>query len=348
MFTALLSLTFTLLFAELASANFKRLAPVLEAWDQTKRNLAQAGAEPAKMDPSKLLWTGGWEKLAVLVWAFGTSIPLLAFAIAAHIFLDDPVRSGNFILGSAIGSNVIALSLAFGLILLSGPVTFFRVRSITSPVFLLLATVAFTYVSLNRRITPWEGVCLLILVVAYGFYFRRFSSEWKYYERAYSDQSLVESSEGILPVVAVLCMGAGFFFLSVLVAYPLVQELARAADASVHDEFSIGVHLVAFALSLPWLLRSVLSLQQSASARALTLTSISHACLLNVLLLPGIAAFLGLRELSTSMVAWYLPALLIYTGVFVSTLLIEKESGGALTWVLIASYLVYTGLWLFT
>jgi Ca2+/Na+ antiporter len=344
MFTAFLSLGLTLLFAELAAANFKRLAPVLEAWDQTKRDPAAIPLiEGVKIDPTKLLWVGGWEKLAALVWAFGTAIPLLAFAAAAHLFLEEPARSANLILGAAVGSNMIALSLAFGLILLSGPITFFRVRTMTSPVFLLLATVAFAFVCLNKRITLWEGGILLSLIVAYGFYFRRFSGEWKYYERAHAEHSLVESSEGILPVIAVFCMGAGFFLLSILVAYPLVQELSRSADASGRDPFRIGAHLVALALSLPWLLRSVWALQQSASAKALTLTSISHACLLNVLLLPGVAAFLGVNQLSSSLVAWYLPALFLYTGVFVSALLVEKETGGLLTWILILSYLVYTG-----
>lgn len=344
MLTAFLSLGLTLLFAELASANFKRLAPVLEAWDQTKRDPAAAPVEAGKIDPAILLWTGGWEKLAALVWALGTAIPLLAFATAAHLFLENPARSSNLILGAAVGSNVIALSLAFALILISGPITFFRVRTMTSPVFLLLATVAFAYVCLNQRISVWEGGILLLLVVAYGFYFRRFSSEWKYYERAHADHSLVESAEGILPVLAVFCMGAGFFLLAVLVAYPLVQELSANVDASGRDPFRMGSHLVALALSLPWLLRSALALQQSASGKALTLTSISHACLLNVLLLPGVGAFLGMEELSASLLSWYLPALFVYTAVFVSALLVEKESGGILTWVLILSYLVYTAL----
>jgi cation:H+ antiporter len=339
MLPSLLSLGFLLLFAEFASANFKRLAPVLEAWDQSKEGPAGIAAE---LTP--LRWLGGWEKLAVMVWALGVSIPLLAFALACHLFLQNPALAGNLILGSTVGANVISLSLGFGLVLLSGPITFFRVRSITSPVFLLLATVVFLYTCLDNRITVVEGFLLLLLIAAYGLYFRNLSSEWKYYERAFARQSLVESSEGFLPILALLCMGVGFFVLAVLVSYPLVTELGAMAGADGGGAFRIGAHLVAIALYAPWIARCLWASREGTTARAITLSSISHACLLNVLLLPALAAFLGAKDLAPSLFSLYLPALFIFTGIFVSTLLIEKEKGGRLPWILILFYLAYTGL----
>lgn len=341
MVAPLISLALLLLFAELASANFKRLAPVLEAWDLSKKRQI-----PAPLDGTVLLWKGGWEKMATIVWALGTSIPLLAFATACKLFLADKEEMGNLILGSAVGSNVIGLSLVFGLALLSGPITFFRVRTVTSPVFLLLVTVAFAYVCLNRSVSMFEGVFLLAMLVAYGFYFRRFSSEWKYYERTVAGQSFVESAEGILPFLALVCMGIGFFLLAVLVAYPFVQELDKIVGTG--DPFRTGVHLVAFALSLPWILRCILSIQESDTAKAITITSISHTCLLNVLLIPSLLSFFFHGNFSLAILTIHLPALLFLTGIFVSTLLIEKETGGFLTWILILSYLVYTGIGLAT
>lgn len=339
MVSAFLSLALLLLFSEFASANLKRLAPILEAWEQAKGSPGLAGTES-----NPFPWLGGWEKLAALFWAFGVSIPLLAFTISCHLFLADAVKAQNFILGATMGSNIIGLSLAFGFVLLSGPLTFFRLRSVTSPVFLLLATVIFTYVCLNRVISIGEACILLSLLAAYVLYFRRFSSEWKYYERTFSGQSLLESAEGILPVVAVFCMGIGFFLLAILVAYPFVQALDRFPLFESHDSFRVGAHFVAFLLAVPWLSRCLYSLKGGSTPKAITMTSISHACLLNVLFLPALAAFLGTRDLSVQMLSIYLPALLIFTGIFVSALLIEKEKGGKLPWVLIASYVVYTAL----
>jgi Ca2+/Na+ antiporter len=341
MLSAFLSLGFLLLFAEIASANFKRLAPVLEAWDQSKKMPGEAPGEP-----NKFFWLGGWEKLAAIIWAFGVSIPLLAFALACHFFLEDTALIGNFIVGSALGGNVICLSLGFGLVLLSGPLTFFRVRTMTSPVFLLLATVALIYASLNHRLSIWEGLILLCLVVAYGFYFRRFSSEWKHYERAFARQSLVDSTEGLLPILALICMGIGFFLLAVLVSYPFVTELGVWAREG-SDAFRLGAHIAAFALYAPWLFRCLLAIRQSPTGRAMTVSSIGHACLLNVLLVPALAAFLGARDLAPSMISLYLPAVFACTGIFAAALMIEKERGGKLSWALILFYLAYTGLGLF-
>lgn len=340
MVAPLISLALLLLFAELASANFKRLAPVLEAWDASKRNPAPV------LDGSKLLWKGGWEKLATIVWAMGTSIPLLVFATACKLFLSNKEEMGNLVLGSAVGSNIIGLSLLFGLALLSGPITFFRVRTVTSPVFLLLVTVAFAYTCLNKQLSVFEGTFLLVMLIAYGFYFRRFSSEWKYYERTVTGRSLIESAEGILPILALVCMGIGFFLLAVLVAYPFVTELDQMIGA--RDPFRFGVHLVAFALSLPWIIRCIFSIQESDTAKAITITSISHTCLLNLLLIPSILSLFFSGTFSVALLSIHLPALLFLTGIFVSTLLIEKETGGILTWILILSYLVYTGIGLAT
>lgn len=338
MISSVLSLMLLLLFAELASANFKRLAPVLEAWDHVKRGQAATTS-------TSIIFKDGWEKLAALVWAIGISIPLLTFTLACHFFLPDRNMAGNFVLGSMIGSNIIGLSVAFALVLLSGRITFFRVRSVSSPVFLLLATVAFTLVCLNKSISSLEGAALFLLIVAYVFYFRRFSSEWKYFERTFSGQSsLMESTEGFLPILAIICMGVGFFMLSVLVAFPFVQELGSLMQVRGGDAFRLGVHYVSFALSIPWLVRGLLSVNESDTAKAVTLTSISHACLLNVLFLPAMASFLGAHDLASGMISYHLPVLLLLTGIFVSTLLIEKESGGKLTWFLILFYLVYSGL----
>ncbi|MGZ3649727.1 MAG: hypothetical protein ACXVB9_00685 [Bdellovibrionota bacterium] len=339
MFAVLVSFGLLLLFADFSSANFKRLAPVLEAWDQSRAT--GAGGSPTEKNP--LPWIGGWEKLAAMVWAFALSIPLLAFALGCYLFLAEPVQAGNFIIGAAVGTNIIGLSLVFSLVLLSGPLTFFRVRSVSSPVFLLLASVVFAYACLDQRISVGEALIMLLLTVGYGLYFRRFSSEWKHYQRTFAGPSVLEATEGILPIVALLCMGIGFFLLAVLVSYPLVQELARKAQSSDLGSFRIGAHVVAFGVSLPWLIRCLLHVRSGTSSKALTITSIGHACLLNVLFLPALAALLGVRDLAPELLSVHLPVLLFLTGVFVSALLIEKEEGGKLPYFLIAGYLVYTG-----
>jgi len=93
---------------------------------------------------------------------------------------------------------------------------------------------------------------------------------------------------------------------------------------------------------LPWLARCIYHVRSGTTSKALTITSISHACLLNVLLLPALVALLGVRDLAPELLSVHLPALLTLTGIFVLALLIEKEEGGKLPYLLIAAYLVYT------
>ena len=338
MLGALISLFFLLVFSEFSSANFKRLAPILEAWDASKRL-------PNQEEPKLALpWNGGWAKGAALLWALGSSIPLLAFSLACHLFLKDKAIASNLMLGSMIGSNVIALSLALGMILVAGPITFFRLRTMTSPVFLLLATVAFSYACLNYRISRWEGAFLLLLSVGYGFYFRSYSSEWKYFERNHPNESILESSDGLLPIFAFFCLGIGFFVLALGSAYPFVLWIYEYVSGGIVSDTKAAVHLVAFLLSTPWLIRSLLSLRESTTGRALTLTSLTHSCMLNVLFLPGIMALIWGSTLAPRLLSLDIPVLLVYTGIFVSVLLIEKESGRILTALLSVSYLLYTGL----
>jgi Ca2+/Na+ antiporter len=339
MLTGIFSLALLILFSELASANMKRLAPVLEAWDQSRNQNPESTSEK---DP--IAWIGGWEKLAAAIWALGLCLPALAFSISSFLFLEDSNLAGNLMMGTALGGNVVGLSLGFGLLLVSGPLSFFRVRTITSPVFLLIATVVLIYICLNLEIRWMEGVLLLSLLVAYGFYFRRFSSEWKYYERAYVRQSLVESTEGIFPVLAVFCMGIGFFFIAVIAAYPLVATLNEWLSLGKFSAFQFGTHLIALALYLPMLVKSLFAPREGTTWKAMAISSISHACVLNVLLLPALGSFFGVFTLDTKILSFHLPMLFAVTSVFVSALLIEKEKGGKLPIVLLLSFVAYTVL----
>jgi Ca2+/Na+ antiporter len=329
---ALLSLGGLLIFAGMASANFKRLAPLLAAIERhntTEENQVLTGS----------LWMGSWGKLALLFWSIGISTPLLSFAISAYVFLPPGDTAGNLVMGATVGSNAILLTLGLSVIFLSGPLGFFRVRSVTSPVFLLLATVAFAYTCLDQRLSVWEGGLLLFLLLSYALYFRTFSSEWKQTEKNHLPS--VDATEGFLPLLALICLGVGFFLLSILAAYPLVRELGLRAPGE-YEASAIGAHGIGLTLALPWILSTARKASGNSSAKALALSSLSHSCLLNVLFLPAMVAFLGSGHLSHQLVALHIPVALLLTGVLVAVLLVEKEEGGRLPYALTGAYLAYS------
>jgi hypothetical protein len=325
--------------SELAAANFKRLAPVLEALEQKRSPGNQVEATE-----HTFLWAGGWEKLAVLCWALGSAMPYIAFSLGVLFFIPNQQTEGDLIVGLTMGANILALSLSFGLIMSRGHLSFFRIRSMTSPIFLLLATVAFSLVCINNRISRLEGATLVAIGISYGIYFRRFSSEWKSYERHHASRSLLEATEGIMPAVAVTCMGLGFTVLAVLFSYTFVRWTS-VSDVATHS--TLALHIVAPVLALPSILRALHTRKLSDTGTALTLTGITHVCLLNTLLLCGSIALVRPLVVNAALTRVDLAALLCLTGVFAATLMIEKERDHGLSWTLILAFLVYTGVGLF-
>src|SRR5690348_12550667 len=97
------SLILLLVFSELAAANFKRLAPILEAWDQKRKN--HDGKHP---EENENFWRGGWEKLAVLCWAFGSALPYIVFSLGALFFIPSQAIAGDLIVGITLGGNIVA------------------------------------------------------------------------------------------------------------------------------------------------------------------------------------------------------------------------------------------------
>lgn len=326
---AALSLIGLLLFSELSAASFRRLAPFLEAY---ARNVATDG------DPKR-----GWEKLALVSWAFAATVPLLAFCLCVIFFMDHQVHSSrSFILGAVIGSNVLSLGLLFGLILFSSPLSFFRIRTMNSPVFLFLGTLAFLITCLDNKISALEGIFLLILALAYAVYVRAFSTEWKFHQKL-SNDAAEEVAGGILSVVSIFCLAFGFLLFAILVAWPFASWLSVFGAKNQVSSVILGVHVIATILCFPWLVRTLFTLGSSDSQKARSISGITHSGILNVLLLPGFLALFQPLEVHPAMLGIDLPVLLFFTGLFVSTLMIEKQEGRALPAFILVAYLAYVG-----
>lgn len=329
------SLLLLIIFSELAAANFKRLSPVLEAWDQERKKSKLPNA-----DPSVLAWVGGWEKLAVLSWALGSALPYIVFSFAVLLFVPNSRDASTLILGSTLGGNIVALSLNFGLLLSRGPLNFFRIRTVTSPVFLLFAAVGFSVACLDYWISRGESLLLLLAAAAYVIYFRRFSSEWKSHIRQEASASLIESAEGTLPIVAIFCLSIGFTVFAILFSNSFVTWMSSGMGSL--EKSKLAVHIIAPVLALSSIFRALYSTTQSDSSKAITLTGIAHSCLLNTLFLCGIIALFRPLQVNLRFLRVDLSVLLVLTGIFVATLLIEKQRDRGLSWFLILAFLVYS------
>lgn len=317
----ILSLLGFLLFAELSAGSLKELAPKLSLWVSPKQ------------DGEK------WKKIALLFFSFAGAIPLLSFSIACLLFLEDKAElSVDLIAGAILGTNIIALALLFGLILYSSRLTFFRIRTMSSPVFLFLATMAFILVCLDRKISFVEGVFLWILAIVYSLYFRSFSREEKYYERHSRKNA---SKESFVSIFVYLSMHIIFFIASILSANAFVLWLADWLMENNYSSLLVGAKVIALLISLPWIIRVLFTLSKSDTQKAMSVTSITHICLTNILFLPGVLSLFWVIELSSSTVSTQLPILLFFTGIYTVTVLIEKQEGRMLPTFILFSYFIY-------
>lgn len=327
------SLLAQLTFSELSAACFRRLSPFLEAYS------GGIGEERTEKR--------SWDKLALVSWAFAGTIPLLSFCLTVIFFMDHHVHSTrSFIVGATIGSNIVGLGLLFGLVLFSSQLTFFRIRTMNSPVFLFLSTVVFLIACLDGKISLLEGVGLWLLALIYAFYFRAFSTEWKFYQRNANDAA-TESAGGLLSIIAILCMGFGFLLFAVVSAWPFASWLSVFGAENRFPSEVLGVHVIAGLLTFPWLVRVLFTLGSTDTQKARSISNITHTCLLNILFLPGILAIFQVLEISPAILRIDLPVLFFFTGCFASTLLIEKQEGRALPGFIICAYIVYVaaGAW---
>lgn len=329
---AAMSLLGLLAFSELSAACFRRLSPFLEGY--SKRTNPESSER-------------GWEKVALLSWAFAGTIPLLSFCLTVIFFMDHHVHSTkSFIVGATVGSNIIGLGLLFGLILFSSPLTFFRIRTMNSPVFLFLMTVVFLVTCLDGRISGWEGALLWIFAIIYAVYFRAFSTEWKVYQRNANDAA-TEVAGGLLSIISILCMGFGFFLFAIISAWPFAAWLSVFGAEHRFPSEVLGVNVIAGILTFPWLVRVLFTLGSSDTQKSRSISNITHSCLLNILFLPGILAIFQPLEISPAILRIDLPILFFFTGLFASILMIEKQEGRALPGFIILSYIAYVaaGAW---
>ncbi len=320
-----------MLFAELSAACLKRLAPFLTAWISQDSD--------GNSDPGELPST--WGRIAILAWAIGGMVPMLAFILAALLFLPDSRSTAiDLSIGATIGSNVIALGLLFGLILYSSRLTFFRIRTMSSPIFLFLGTFAFIMITLDSHISKIEGIVLWAMAIAYAFYFRSYSSDWRYYQRHTKDAAH-ELAGGFLPILSIICMGLGFFLFAVMVAYPFLQWLVVLGPSNSYSDLVLGTNFVALILAFPWIIRVLFTLGSSATQKAINVTHITHTCFLNLMLIPGVIAVLTPIDIPAELLQVDLPVLFFFTGVFAATVLIEKQQGRALPGLIILTYFIY-------
>jgi cation:H+ antiporter len=269
--------------------------------------------------------------VGLTVVAFATSSPELAVSVAAALRGQADIALGN-----VIGSNIANILLVLGLAATVRPLAVSRqLLSFDVPV-MIAASAAVMLLGFDGRIGPFEGVLLLLALVAYLVVLVRNS------RRAATARPLVDRSRNhiVLYIGQVL---AGLVAL-VLGAHWMVRGAVTLARALGVSELVIGLTVIAVGTSLPEIVSSAVA--SARGERDIAAGNVIGSNTFNLLFVLGAAAALAPEGISVSpgVLRFDLPvmigvAVLVVPVLFTRWLVTRWEGGLFLA--LYAAYLTY-------
>lgn len=243
----------------------------------------------------------------IILVGLGTSLPELASSLAA-----TAQGKGEVVVANIIGSNIANILLVVGLVALLSRYLLVKkgILSVDVP-FLLGGTAVFLIMAANGSISSVEGAVLLLLAVAYLFYYLS--------RREKKDFSRKEKKKLDIESLRQLVFGLGGL---VLAAHYLILSLSQLAFSLKVPESLIAVTALAIGTSLPELavsIRAVLAKQP-----AISLGNIFGSNIFNLLLVGGLSAIIRPLSLDPLMMKTGLPFLILATLLFVFSCAFKK------------------------
>ncbi|MCE9634108.1 MAG: calcium/sodium antiporter [Planctomycetes bacterium] len=292
------------------------------------------GAEALVRGASRIALRLGVPPLVIglTVVAFGTSAPEVGVSIDAARSGRDDVAFGN-----VIGSNTFNVLFILGASALVAPLVVARkLVRIDIPVMIGTSMLA-AWMASDLRVTLWEGVALLALLVVFTWATVRFSKNDP--EPAGAPVSDAPPPR-FLPNAAMAIAGLGLLMLGSSWFVDGASELARSFGV---DELTIGLTLVAAGTSLPEVATSILA--SIRGQRDIAIGNVVGSNIFNILGVLGAAAVAapdGLRVSQTA-VSFDTPVMLAAAAGCLPLAWTGFRIGRREGVVLLAMYLAYTG-----
>lgn len=223
--------------------------------------------------------------IGLTVVAFGTSAPELAVSVGASWRGETDLAVGN-----VVGSNIANILLVLGVAAAvgGGLVVAQRIVRIDVPIMLGLSVLVYL-LGLDNRLSRWEGivfVCLLVGYITWTVISSRRSTKAAVeteYDEALSEEKLRESSA--LADIGFVLLGLALLVVGSQALVEAATDIARALDVS---ELVIGLTVVAIGTSLPEVATSVMAAMRG--QRDLAVGNAIGSNLFNILAVLGLTA----------------------------------------------------------
>jgi len=240
--------------------------------------------------------------------AIGTSLPELSIAIAAALKGEGIISIGNLI-----GASVTNLSLS-----LSIPLIFFTMRYQTSifnkdNIFLLFITLMFFVFTLNKKISRYEGVVLLI---AFLYYLYSLSKNTNLNEKlkSHRHKDMMEVEEVNLPKQILLTL-IGIALLYSGARY-LIPSTVNLANLFKIPEEIIALSIISIGTTLPELTVTIVAAIKKLPN--LYLGNLVGSNITNLLLIVGLGSVIRETDISNLILYYSLPFLILITLLYIN------------------------------
>ena len=190
--------------------------------------------------------------IGLTVVSIGTSAPEL-FASLKAVGLG----AADISVGNVVGSNIANLALVLGLTTIIFPVVVRRTLLWNEWIVLTLVSTLFVVFSLDGKLSTWDGIAFLVLLVSYLVFlvFSARSKKKKKVELEVDEEIPSEPKPWHWIVVFLIAGFVGLYFGAEWLISGAV-EIAKSFDVS---EYTIGVTVVAFGTSVPELATSAIA-----------------------------------------------------------------------------------------
>lgn len=297
--------------------------------------LLWGGAEAMVKGAVKLALDLGVPSLVVglTVVAITTSLPEAFASITAQVVGHE----GNVALGNVIGSNIANLGLVLGIALMICPLDIPVVIKRREMPIVVLASLLLFALMFFGAIGRWEGVLLLVGMVAYTLYQFKISEQEKSIAKQALQQEVVAKltlwREILLVIVGVglLIVGASF----------LIKGAIAIATHFGMSQRVIGLTIVAIGSSFPEIATVVVAAMKRRTD--LILGNVFGSNIYNVTMVAGFAAVVAPIHFSPRMLAVDIPVMLAFTVAAWALVHFRKRLGRIVGIGFVLSYLFYLG-----
>lgn len=221
--------------------------------------------------------------IGLTVVAFGTSAPELLVSINAAI-----KGNGDISIGNVVGSNIANIGLVLGISGLFYPIEISKAHLRFDYLLMLAVTIVFFVLSMDQKISFWEGSGLVSGFILLNGYLLRNLGKGQPLENELVEGNLEKIKKYSLPIsVILLILGiVGLYFGSEM----LVENAVLVSKEYGVSERIIGVTIIAIGTSLPELITSIIA---ALSKRTdLALGNILGSNIMNILSIIGITALI--------------------------------------------------------